>query len=124
MDVHELVGYLASLLVLATFCMSGMVPLRAVAIASNVAFIGYAALVDISPVLVLHAVLLPMNFYRLLQAVRTRQRDATDARIVPAEPPTPVRGPLRRGAWRGRARNRAAARCLARGQRCLTLIDH
>lgn len=75
MDAPELIGYLASLLVLVTFCMSGMVALRAVAIASNVAFIGYAALAGISPVLVLHALLLPMNVYRLLQAVLERRRD-------------------------------------------------
>ena len=49
MNTHELIGYLASLLVLMTFCMSGMVALRTLAIASNVAFIAYAALVGISP---------------------------------------------------------------------------
>ena len=85
MNTHELIGYLASLLVLMTFCMSGMVPLRAVAIASNVAFIGYAALVGISPVLVLHALLLPMNVYRLLEAVRERRRDRAVARGIPAD---------------------------------------
>jgi hypothetical protein len=85
MNTHELIGYLASLLVLMTFCMSGMVALRAVAIASNVAFIGYAALVGISPVLVLHALLLPMNAYRLLQAVRERRRDRVAVRGTPAD---------------------------------------
>ncbi len=80
MNTHELIGYLASLLVLMTFCMSGMVALRALAIASNVAFIAYAALVGISPVLLLHALLLPMNIYRLLQTVLERRRDrAADA---------------------------------------------
>jgi len=84
MDAPELIGYLASLLVLVTFCMSGMVALRAVAIASNVAFIGYAALAGISPVLVLHALLLPMNIYRLLEAVRERRRDRAVVRGIPA----------------------------------------
>lgn len=70
MNAHEPIGYLAALLVLATFCMNGMFALRAVAIASNVAFLGYAALTGISPVLLLHALLLPMNVYRLLQIVR------------------------------------------------------
>ena len=83
MNTHELIGYLASLLVLMTFCMSGMVALRALAIASNVAFIAYAALVGISPVLVLHALLLPMNAYRLLQAVRDRRRDGAAVRDTP-----------------------------------------
>ena len=85
MDAPELIGYLASLLVLMTFCMSGMVALRALAIASNVAFIVYAALVGISPVLVLHALLLPMNAYRLLQAVRDRRRDGAAIRATPAD---------------------------------------
>ena len=84
MDAPELIGYLASLLVLVTFCMSGMVALRAVAIASNVAFIGYAALAGISPVLVLHALLLPMNVCRLLEAVRERRRDRAVVRGIPA----------------------------------------
>ena len=79
MNAPELIGYFASLLVLATFCMSGMVSLRAIAIASNVAFICYAALVGISPVLLLHALLLPMNIYRLVQAVIERRRDRADA---------------------------------------------
>jgi CRP/FNR family cyclic AMP-dependent transcriptional regulator len=84
MNAPELIGYLASLLVLVTFCMSGMVALRAVAIASNVAFIGYAALAGISPVLVLHALLLPMNVCRLLEAVRERRRDRAVVRGIPA----------------------------------------
>ena len=85
MNTHELIGYLASLLVLMTFCMSGMVALRAVAIASNVAFIGYAALAGISPVLVLHALLLPMNIYRLLEAVREHRRGRAVVRGTPAD---------------------------------------
>jgi len=50
--------------------MRGMVPLRVMAIGSNVAFIGYAALAGLGPVLLLHALLLPLNVYRLLQALR------------------------------------------------------
>lgn len=76
MNACEPLGYLASLLVLATFCMRGMVALRVVAIASNVAFIGYAALAGIDPVLMLHALLLPMNAFRLAEAVRERRRAA------------------------------------------------
>jgi CRP/FNR family transcriptional regulator, cyclic AMP receptor protein len=72
--VYEPIGYLASLLVLATFCMRGMVALRAVAIASNVAFIAYGWLVGIDPVLTLHLVLLPTNAWRLVQAVQTERR--------------------------------------------------
>ena len=65
MSAVEVVGYLASALVLATFCMRDMVPLRCVAIASNLAFIAYGALADLGPVLVLHLLLLPVNLLRL-----------------------------------------------------------
>jgi len=37
----DFVGYLAALMVLATFCMDTIVPLRGLAIASNVLFIFY-----------------------------------------------------------------------------------
>jgi CRP/FNR family cyclic AMP-dependent transcriptional regulator len=70
-DVDAL-GYLASLLVLATFSMRGMVTLRVMAIASNLAFIGYAAVAGIHPVLLLHALLLPMNAWRLAEIVLGR----------------------------------------------------
>lgn len=60
-------GYFASGLVLATFWMHRMVPLRMVAIASNVAFFSYAMMLDIKPVAVLHALLLPVNIRRLCQ---------------------------------------------------------
>jgi hypothetical protein len=74
MNTNELVGYVASLLVLMTFCMSGMVALRTVAIASNIAFIAYGALAGISPVLLLHMVLLPVNILRLAESVRAALR--------------------------------------------------
>lgn len=74
MSLYEPIGYLASLLVLATFCMRGMVALRAVAIASNIAFIAYGWLVGIHPVLVLHLVLLPTNAWRLGQAIQTERK--------------------------------------------------
>ena len=50
----EAIGYLASLLVLSTFYMKTMIPLRCCAIASNVAFIAYGFFGEIYPVLVLH----------------------------------------------------------------------
>jgi CRP/FNR family transcriptional regulator, cyclic AMP receptor protein len=65
MNSIALIGYFASALVLATFCMRDMAALRRVAIASNLAFIAYGALADIGPVLVLHLMLLPVNVVRL-----------------------------------------------------------
>jgi CRP/FNR family cyclic AMP-dependent transcriptional regulator len=63
----EAIGYLASFLVLSTFYMKTMIPLRYCAIASNVAFIAYGFLGEIYPVLVLHLLLLPLNVRRLLE---------------------------------------------------------
>lgn len=68
MNPTDLLGYLAAALVLMTFSVRSIVVLRAVAIASNVAFIGYAAAAGLTPVLVLHGVLLPLNAWRLWQA--------------------------------------------------------
>ena len=65
MSAIGVIGYLASALVLATFCMRDMVALRCTAIASNLAFIAYGALADLGPVLVLHLLLLPVNLLRL-----------------------------------------------------------
>jgi hypothetical protein len=70
MHIAELVGYLASILVFATFYMKTMMPLRTVAIASNVAFISYGYLGGMAPILILHVALLPLNLWRLHQ---TRQ---------------------------------------------------
>jgi CRP/FNR family transcriptional regulator, cyclic AMP receptor protein len=64
------VGYAASASVLATFCMSTMVPLRVIAIGSNVLFIAFGALAHIYPVLMLHIILLPVNITRLIQILR------------------------------------------------------
>jgi hypothetical protein len=66
MNITEPLGYLASALVLATFCMRDMRRLRWMAIASNLAFIAYAGLADLAPVLVLHLLLLPVNVQRLM----------------------------------------------------------
>ena len=62
-------GFAASGLVLATFCMKRLVPLRAMAITSNLAFILYGYAAGIEPVLVLHLILLPVNVMRLLESL-------------------------------------------------------
>lgn len=76
MNWIDLVGYAASASVLATFCMSTMVPLRAVAIFSNILFATFGALAHVYPVLVLHLILFPVNGVRLAQALfRAHQAD-------------------------------------------------
>jgi len=68
------VGYCASLLVFCAFYMKAMIPLRAIAIASNIAFVAYGAGRHLYPILILHAVLLPLNGLRLLQLQRLMRR--------------------------------------------------
>jgi CRP/FNR family transcriptional regulator, cyclic AMP receptor protein len=63
------IGFIASALVLAAFGMKDMINLRIVAICSNFAFIAYALLLHLLPILVLHVVLLPLNGWRLSQAL-------------------------------------------------------
>ena len=70
----EGIGYIASLLVFCTFYMKTMLPLRGVAIASNIAFIAYGLAGGIYPVFVLHVVLLPLNCLRLLQMRRLMRK--------------------------------------------------
>jgi CRP/FNR family cyclic AMP-dependent transcriptional regulator len=66
----ELLGYTASAAVLASFCMSTMIPLRILALASNVLFMLYGYFDGLLPVLLLHAILLPVNLLRLAQFQR------------------------------------------------------
>ncbi len=66
----DVIGYIASALVLATFSMKSLCSLRITAIASNVAFISYGATADMRPILILHCMLLPVNVVRLVQIVQ------------------------------------------------------
>jgi|SRR5215813_6770152 len=65
MIASDAIGYLASALVLAAFCMKEMVPLRIVAVCSNIAFLIYGLALGLVPVWLLHSVLLPINCWRL-----------------------------------------------------------
>jgi hypothetical protein len=72
----DFLGFVACGLVLCTFAMTSMGRLRMVAISSNVGFIGYAWSLELWPVLALHAILLPLNAFRLLQLGAARRGDA------------------------------------------------
>lgn len=76
MTGFDAVGFVAAGLVLATFCMKQLVPLRALAIMSNVTFILYGYWGRLEPVLVLHMTLLPVNLFRLRQALAADSRRA------------------------------------------------
>jgi len=74
----DLLGYAASATVLATFCMSTMIPLRILALVSNVFFGLYGYFDHLYPVLILHSALFPINLLRLIQFQRL-VRDVRDA---------------------------------------------
>src|SRR5262245_53441552 len=74
----EVAGYTAASLVFLAFYMKTMIPLRLVAIVSNVAFIAYGAGAHLYPVLILHIILLPLNILRLIQ-MRALIRDVHHA---------------------------------------------
>lgn len=63
----DFVGYLAALTVLMSFCMDTIVPLRGLAIASNVLFIVYGIAGQLYPVLLLHALLLLINVTKMVR---------------------------------------------------------
>ncbi len=62
--------------------MKDMINLRIVAICSNFAFIAYALMLNLPPVLVLHAILLPLNGWRLAQAWQQNHRELGSTRLI------------------------------------------
>jgi hypothetical protein len=74
----DTLGWLAAGLTLATFICRDMRRLRLMALAANVAFIGYGAVAQIWPVLVLHLALVPVNLWRLNQAFRSDPGPSAD----------------------------------------------
>ena len=78
----DIIGYSAALAVLAAFCMSSIVPLRIVAILSNVLFALYGLSAHLYPVFLLYSILLPINVFKL-----THLEFASSERRVPARQP-------------------------------------
>lgn len=72
LDYLQLLGFLAAFLMFSTFYMKNMIPLRIIGMASNIAFILFAfhSVPKVMPLVVLHSVLLPMNFFRLIQMLK------------------------------------------------------
>jgi CRP/FNR family cyclic AMP-dependent transcriptional regulator len=66
----ELLGYAGALLTLGTYSMKRMIPLRVIGICANCVFITYGLLASVYPQLVLHAVLLPLNIFRLREMLQ------------------------------------------------------
>ena len=70
----DLIGCIASGLVLLTFYVNDMISLRTAALCSNVAFIIYAASLHLMPILLLHSILIPINLWRMTSALCTNDR--------------------------------------------------
>ena len=73
MKQWDAVGYLACSLVLLTFYMKDMFQLRVAALCSNFAFLSYGIALHLFPVAILHAILIPMNAWRLWNLLRERE---------------------------------------------------
>ncbi len=65
LDLGTALGLIAAALYFTSYSMKSMLPLRALAIASNVFFIAYGYVHSSLPELVLHGVLLPLNAMRM-----------------------------------------------------------
>jgi CRP/FNR family cyclic AMP-dependent transcriptional regulator len=65
LDLGTILGLLAAALYFTSYIVKSMLPLRALAIASNVFFIAYGYVHASLPELVLHSVLLPLNARRM-----------------------------------------------------------
>ncbi len=74
MPLLEMLGYMAAGAVFATFWMKKMIPLRIIAIIGNLLFLTYGLMNEIHNVSLLHGFLLPLNAYRLYQAVELRRK--------------------------------------------------
>lgn len=82
--LHDVYGWAAAALTLLAFSCTHIVRLRYVALGANFAFIAYGFNAELWPVLALHAVLVPVNLWRLQQAMQSEAKNA------PARPtPTP-----------------------------------
>jgi CRP-like cAMP-binding protein/multidrug resistance efflux pump len=100
MTAGELAAWVASLLTFTTFYMKTMVPLRVVGILSNVAFLAFALIEHIVPVIILHGTLLPLNIYRLreiLKLVGEIQEAGTGELAMDALLPFMTRRPFKAG---------------------------
>jgi hypothetical protein len=82
----DALGYAASTAVLATFLMRAMLPLRVLAIASNLLFLLYGYLAHVPPVLILHVALLPINIVRLAALHRDMTLDVVGRAATPNSP--------------------------------------
>lgn len=83
MTFSDKIGYVAAGLVLLAFCQKRMIPLRLAALGSNLAFFAYGFALGLAPVWFLHAILLPVNVGRLIEAMRLKRDNRYDTGTRP-----------------------------------------
>lgn len=98
MTLFDLIGYLASGLAFCTFYLKTMIRLRVVALASNVVFIIYGEMGHLLPIMVLHALLLPLNAWRLIEVKQLIRKVRASAQTGMSTPELIV--PYLRSVWR------------------------
>jgi hypothetical protein len=101
MTIWDTAGYLASSLVITAFCMKDILRLRVAASVSNVAFLIYGLGLGLAPVWLLHAILLPVNLWRLWQYSSRAQVRAGGSQTKP--PRAAIKGPRSPARPRSRA---------------------
>lgn len=73
MELARILGYLSSLLLVSTFYMKTMIPLRITAILANICVITWAVIAGEWYILAIQSCVLPLNIMRLLQVHRSIQ---------------------------------------------------
>jgi hypothetical protein len=70
----EAIGWFASLVTIASYSVSTMLPLRFLAITSSLCFATYALILQLWPLLAMELILLPINLYRFWQVLSLRRK--------------------------------------------------
>jgi hypothetical protein len=78
MSNPDVLGWLAAGLMVATFGCREARAMRPLAVATNVAFIGYGMAASLVPVLTLHLLLLPINLWRWAECRRLARGHGMD----------------------------------------------
>lgn len=82
-NLGTVLGMAGVFLTLASFLMKTMLPLRVLALVSNVCFIGYGYLESLLPGLILNSILLPVNAQRLWEIRKLSKEIARATQEVP-----------------------------------------
>ena len=85
MDTSELIGYLASALVVVSLAMTSVVRLRAISLAGSVVFVVYGALIGSVPIMITNVAIACLNIWFLRNELGGRR--ALGAVVVPVDSP-------------------------------------